>query len=60
MNSKDTKLEVISRLLEVARMIRRRGTPQEAEAVLPYERQLGADLKAREAELTKQRDLIAA
>jgi hypothetical protein len=57
---KDAKTEIITRLLEVARLIRRRGRPEEAEAVLPYERQLEADLKTREAELTKQRDLIAA
>jgi hypothetical protein len=54
----DPQSEVIKRLLEMSRIIRRRGTPDEAEAVLPYERQLEADLKARELELRKQKDLI--
>jgi hypothetical protein len=49
-HAKDAKQEVLTRLLEVARLIRRRGAPDEAEAVLPYERQFEADLKAHEAE----------
>lgn len=50
---KDAKLEVTKRLLEMARVIRRRGSPAEAEAVLPYERQLEHDLEVRESELAQ-------
>lgn len=49
----DAKTEVLTRLLEVARLIRRRGKPEEAEAVLPYERLLERDLDARKAELAQ-------
>ena len=48
---KDAKLEVITQLLETARLIRRRGTPERAEAALPYERLLERDRQQREAEL---------
>jgi len=40
------------RLLEMARLIRRRGTPDEAEVAVIYERQLETDLATRERELT--------
>lgn len=51
MKDADSKIEVLTRLLEVARLIRRRGPADQAEAVLPYERLLEADLKARQAEV---------
>jgi hypothetical protein len=49
----DAKKEVLTRLLELARIIRRRATPDEAEAVLPYERLLQRDLQQRETELAE-------
>lgn len=59
MKAKDSKSEVLTRLLEVARLIRRRGTPSEAEAVIPFERQFEHDLAERQKELAKQPELIA-
>lgn len=53
MKTIDAKIEVLTRLLEAARVMRRRGAPDQAEAVLPYERLLERDLKAREAELAQ-------
>lgn len=50
---KDAKVEVLTRLVELARLIRRRGTPAEAAAVLPYEQQLEHDLQARQGELAQ-------
>jgi hypothetical protein len=50
---KDAKQEVITRLLEMARVIRKRQSPEHAAAVLPYEQQLERDLAARTAELDK-------
>lgn len=48
---KDAKQEVLTRLLEVARYIRKRGVAEQAAAVLPYEQQLERDLATREQEL---------
>lgn len=48
----DAKKQVIERLLSQARLIRRKGSPDEADAVLPYERLLAHDL----AELTAQKE----
>jgi hypothetical protein len=45
----DAKRKVLNQLLELARFIRRRGEPDEAEAVLPYERLLEKDLRGYEA-----------
>jgi len=45
---------VLSRLLEFSRLIRRRGTPEEAEAILPYERQIETDLKTCREQLHQQ------
>jgi len=56
----DPQSEVIKRLLEMSRIIRRRGTPDEAAAVLPYERQLQHDLEERTVELSRQKELIPA
>lgn len=50
---KDAKLEVITRLLEVARVIRKRSSADQAAAVLPYEQQLESDRVAREQELAQ-------
>lgn len=46
---KDAKTDVLKQLLALARLIRRKGTPDEAAAVLPYERQLESDLAAAQA-----------
>ena len=54
---KDAKAEVIERLLALSRLIRRKGTPDEAEAAVVYERQLEHDLEVRKTELTAQKDL---
>lgn len=50
---RDEKIEVVTRLLEVARLMRRRGTPELAAVVLPYETMLEHDLREREAELAQ-------
>jgi len=47
----DAQTEVIKRLLEMTRIIRRRGTSDEAQAAIPYERQLEHDLDERTKEL---------
>jgi hypothetical protein len=54
---KDAKLEVLERLHGLAQMIRRRGTPEQAAEVLPYEQQFDRDMKARNAELNAQAQL---
>lgn len=57
----DAKVEVLSRLLELARLIRKRGTPDQAEAVLPYERQLSEDLEtARRTPTVPQKEHVPA
>lgn len=48
------------RLLELARLIRCKGTLEEAEAVLPYEQQLAKDLEACKAEIQPQPKPLAA
>lgn len=48
---KDAKLQVLERLVEFSSLIRRKGSPDEAAAVLPYEQQLQQDLQKRKAEL---------
>jgi hypothetical protein len=50
---KDAKVEILERLLNLAQLIRRKGTPEQAEAVLPYERQLQHDLQVRQDELAQ-------
>lgn len=49
----DPKVEVLTRLLTLAQLIRRRGTPAQATEVLPYEQQLERDLEQRKAELAE-------
>lgn len=49
----DPKVEVLTRLLTLAQLIRRRGSPAQATAVLPYEQQLEHDLEQRKAELAE-------
>ena len=49
----DPKVEVLTRLLALARLIRRKGSPAEATAVLPYEEQLEHDLAERKGELAE-------
>lgn len=50
---KDSKIEVITRMLDLARVIRRRGTPEQAQVVLLYEQQFERDLAERERELAE-------
>jgi hypothetical protein len=55
---KDTKLDVLEQLLTKARFIRRRGTPEEAAAVVPYEQQFAKEVEERRRELEKQPELL--
>lgn len=48
---KDGCVSALERMLSLARLIRRRGTPEEASVITPYEIKLEADLKARLAQL---------
>lgn len=57
---KDAKTEVIERLLALARVIRRKGSPDEATAAVDYERQFVADLEKRNAELAQMPEKVAA
>ena len=58
---KDAKVTVLTRMVELARVIRRRGTPEEAAVILPYEQLLAHDLEIRQAELAQlQRKAVAA
>jgi len=51
--AKVARENVVERLLAVARLIRRKGNPDEAEVAVAYERQFEHDL----AELNAQKDL---
>lgn len=48
---KDAKLEVLERLYGLAQIIRRRGTPEQALAVVPYEQQFNRDLAEHKRQL---------
>lgn len=48
---KDAKLQVIEQLLATARLIRRRGTPEEALTAAAYEQHFERDVAARKNEL---------
>lgn len=50
---KDAKKQVTTRLLELARFIRRKGSPDEAAAAIEYERQFETEL----AQLNRQPEL---
>jgi hypothetical protein len=49
---KDAKLEVLEQLLTKARLMRRRGTPEEAAAAVPYEQQFAREIEEHKKQQT--------